>query len=324
MTRLGVDRPLASSPRRAPGSLRRTSYIDIVWLPQGDGTPLLLRAGARDVATDDRGEGELLDHARLNVWLDRMMRVRRIEADPPVAGLDALVGLPCGRGFRAAARAAVGAGLGRPLDLLLDDVPVAALISGYAPLRSGELSARDAGSRPTVLAMRDLCSGWRDGGTMMTSIDGGGGVPVPDLAAAPPLDLPADPLAGDPPEALPGGSLRRRRRIDILGARPDGTTPIEATFRDTFAGPDGAEGTLHEYLLFATVDAGGRLATISAEPRVLPWPECPAAAAGPARLIGRPIGELGAAAPTGVESCTHLNDLIRSLADVGRLIDRCR
>lgn len=282
----------------------------------------MLRAGAQDVATSDTGEGELLDHARLNVRLDRMMMVRRIEVDPQVAGLDALVGLPSGRGFRAAARAAVGSGMGRPLGLLLDDVPVAALISGYAQLRSGELSAGAAGSRPTVLAMRDLCSGWRDGGTMMTNIDDGRGVPVPDLAAAPALDLPDDPLAGDPPDALPSGSLRRRRRIDILPARPDGTTPIEATFRDTFAGPDGAEGTLHEYLLNATVDEAGRLATITAEPRVLPWPECPAAAAGSERLIGRPMSTLGAAVPTGVDSCTHLNDLIRSLADVGGLIDR--
>lgn len=282
----------------------------------------MLRAGAQDVASAHDGAAALLDRATLTVWLDRRMTVQRILADPPCAGIDDLIGVPSGRGFRAAARVAVGPAFGGPLRLLLDDVPVAALISGYAPLRSGELSAGAAGSRATVLAMRDLCSGWRDGGTMMTSIDLGRGVPVPDLAAAPDLDRRDDPFAGDPPGRLAPGSLRRRRRIDVFSPLRDGTTPVEATFRDTFAGPDAVEGTLHEYLLSATVDSSGRLATISAEPRVLPWPECPAAAGGLAGLTGTTMEELGSALPVGTGSCTHLNDLLRSLTDVGSLIRR--
>ncbi|GAC1401902.1 MAG: hypothetical protein NVSMB60_17630 [Mycobacterium sp.] len=64
------------------------------------------------------------------------------------------------------------------------------------------------------------------------------------------------------------------------------------------------------------------MATIAADPRVLPWPECPAAADGLGRLPGTRMEDLGGAVPRGTGSCTHLNDLLRSLADVGSLIGR--
>ena len=59
----------------------------------------------------------------------------------------------------------------------------------------------------------------------------------------------------------------------------------------------------------------------SATPRVLPWLECPAAAASAARVQGRPVGELRALVKeelVGISTCTHLNDLLASLAQAGR------
>jgi hypothetical protein len=206
------------------------------------------------------------------------------------------------------------------LALLLDDVPVAALISGYATLRSGGFAAGGPSRLGALEAMRDLCSGWRDGGTMMTSIDRGEGVPVPALAPAPSIDLPDDELSGDPPDRLPSGSLRRRRRIDVLPTSDDGTKPINAMFRDSFAGDDGAEGILHEYALEASVDADGVILRIGADPRVLPWPECPAAAAAVSGLVGRRLSQLARALPEGTASCTHLNDLLRSLSGAEGLL----
>ncbi|GAC1311596.1 MAG: hypothetical protein NVSMB12_00060 [Acidimicrobiales bacterium] len=309
-------------PPRAPGSVRRTSHVDILWLPApgvvADAeTALVLRAAAQDVATEWDGSIRLLDRAELTVWLDRSLVTRHLTADPPLP-LDALVGRPAAKGFRAAARDVVGAGLSL-VGLLLDDVPVAALISGYAAMRSrggAVLGRREA----TVLAMRDLCAGWRDGGTMMASIDRGHGVPTPGLGATPDIDRPDDPASGDPGLPLPPGSLRRRRRLDVLAELPDGATPVDATFRDTFAGPDGAEGTLHEYALRARLDPTGHIASIDADPRVLPWPECPAAAAGVAALVGAGLGEVPRLLPTGTSSCTHLNDLLRSLSGVAPLL----
>lgn len=278
----------------------------------------MLRAASQDVVTPTSGAARVRDRAALTVWLDGRLTTRWLAADPP-APLEALVGIPAGRGFRAAVRQAPVPVAG-PLGLLLDDVPVAALISGYATLRSGGFGTGGAARPGSLAAMRDLCSGWRDGGTMMSSIDRGDGVPVPALVPAPSIDLPDDELSGDPPESLPSGSLRRRRRIDVLRTEGDGTTPIRAMFRDTFAGEDGAEGILHEYALEASVDADGVLLTIDADPRVLPWPECPAAAAVVGGLVGRHLSELARALPEGTASCTHLNDLLRSLAGAEGLL----
>ena len=56
----------------------------------------------------------------------------------------------------------------------------------------------------------------------------------------------------------------------------------------------------------------------------LPWPECPAAAASASRLGGQPVANLRDVVRqefTGITTCTHLNDLLRSLADVATLAD---
>jgi hypothetical protein len=56
---------------------------------------------------------------------------------------------------------------------------------------------------------------------------------------------------------------------------------------------------------------------------VLPWTECPFAAASAARLDGHAVGELRELVGRefkGTTTCTHLNDLLRSLADLARLV----
>jgi hypothetical protein len=56
---------------------------------------------------------------------------------------------------------------------------------------------------------------------------------------------------------------------------------------------------------------------------VLPWDECPGAAGSAARLVGQPVGALRRIVGDelrGTSTCTHLNDLLRSLADVPHLV----
>jgi hypothetical protein len=81
---------------------------------------------------------------------------------------------------------------------------------------------------------------------------------------------------------------------------------------------------LHEYDVVATLTAEHRIASIAAEPRVLPYDECSLAAASPARLLGRHIDELAAEvrATAGRSTCTHLDDLLRSLVAVPSLLRR--
>ena len=55
----------------------------------------------------------------------------------------------------------------------------------------------------------------------------------------------------------------------------------------------------------------------------LPWPECPGATASAGRLAGTPVAGLRRRVRQeflGVGTCTHLNDTLRALADVGSLI----
>jgi hypothetical protein len=115
--------------------------------------------------------------------------------------------------------------------------------------------------------------------------------------------------------------MRRRRRIDVALAN-DGIH-VDAMFRDSYRGADGVETIVHEYSCTATVDAES-LTVVDAEarPRVLPYVECPEAAASARRLAGLAVAELRLMVRrefTGISTCTHLNDLLRGLGDVGAL-----
>jgi hypothetical protein len=161
----------------------------------------------------------------------------------------------------------------------------------------------------------DLCAGWDATGTMIRSIRAGDGIPYAQGPDCPPVatDDPAD--WHEEPE-LPPGAMRRRRRIDVI----DGPVRrIDAFFRDSLVRPDGGEEVLHEYTVEARLTDDDRIGAIYAAPRVLPFGECPRAAAHVGRLVGEPVAELRRVVPTSlrsISSCTHLNDLLRALADV--------
>jgi hypothetical protein len=59
-------------------------------------------------------------------------------------------------------------------------------------------------------------------------------------------------------------------------------------------------------------------------PRILSWQKCPGAVGSATRITGTTLGELhfrGAQGNVfGTSTCTHLNDLLRSVADVQALI----
>lgn len=326
---LAVKEPTTATPPRAPGSARRSSHVDVIPIPAPgvtaeEGTRFVLRGGARDVQTGADGSGVVVEAAELVVWIGRDGLISHLEVTPDLPGASSLVGIAPMVGFRHAARAlldgADGAhGADGLLALLLDDIPIAMLLSGYGLLRAGQLTKLPVTAGDPAGRMRDLCSGWRSDGTMIRGIELGTGVPVPHLADAPDLGCSDDPLAVQSLPDLPLGALRRRRRIDALRGDP---VIIEATFRDTFRAAE-REGTLHEYVVRATADGAGRIATMTAEPRVLPWPECPAAATNVAGLVGAHLGGLGRRVPatlTGTSACTHLNDLLRGLSCVPRLV----
>ena len=101
---------------------------------------------------------------------------------------------------------------------------------------------------------------------------------------------------------------------------------VDAMFRDSFIDIEGRERVLHEYAVHATLEANeGRVLAVQPAPRVLPHLECPVAGASTQRLIGMPCADLRDLVSStlfGPSTCTHLNDLMRSIADVPALLTR--
>ena len=326
--------PVPAPPERVAGSVRRTSHVDMHWDLPPDAEPfapagLHLRGAARDLLTGADGDAETLAEGRVDARVDEQGALTSLQSAPRTGDVGALLGIRVGSGFRKHVETAFPGEVGTPLGLLLDDLPVAALISGYARVRR----AMTAGAHPRDLAPRsaadsqaDLCAGWAVGGTMIQSILAGQGIPYRrgPLAPAPaPGDV--DGWHEEPP--LPPGAMRRRRRIDVAPpAQRGGPLRIDAMFRDTWMDLEGREEVLHEYAVEASLDpAGERIEAIAADPRVLPFGECPAAAANVSKLAGQTVAGLRRSVRetlVGTESCTHLNDLLRALGDVAFLAAR--
>jgi hypothetical protein len=293
---------------------------------EGSLDPVYLTGRARDLWTAADGTVTELGSATLSATIELIGRVvRHVEVTPPVASMSRLAGAPAMSGFRAAADNAAPE-LRRARDLrytLLDDVPVATLISGHALSASNLLG--DVAKAGYYLPVADQCAGFATGGLLMTSFQAGDPVIVTG-PKAPDLDHgqdPGDPWAWHEVAALPRHAMRRRRRIDVYEERA-GRVGIDAMFRDTYVRSDGVETIIHEYTLDAAVDTEtGVIVDARATPRVLPWQECPGAVASAARITGMTLRDLHFRVRRelfGTSTCTHLNDLLRSVADVASLI----
>ena len=316
--------PLPGVPARAPGSVRRTMHVDVG--PRAEWTSsLAMEGGARDLVTGEAPDDvRVRAAAQVRAGFDTARCLESLETTPAVEWTAALIGARAGGGFRRQLDAVVPAAeAGSLLRQVLDDMPAAALISGYAWMRL----ARRAGHHPASLMpsgaldrMTDLCSGWRAGGTAVRSVASGEGVPVQDCPPAP-LDTAHDRWAWHDVGPLEADWMRRRRCIDVA-ATPDGAFSIWAMFRDTVGEGGGAEVVLHEYAVRAR-GCDGVLEAIEAEPRVLPFPECPAAGQAVGALVGLEVRRFATAVGdtlSGIASCTHLNDLLRALGGIGDLV----
>ncbi|HXY91708.1 MAG TPA: DUF2889 domain-containing protein [Acidimicrobiia bacterium] len=326
--------PSQWSPTRVPGSIRRTSNLDM-WSDPDDRSTMWLRCRARDLLTAADSEAHVLGAARLDVRTGANRVVEEIRADPTRDGLEYLVGQRGGSGFRKQIDVAVPGEreAGSLLFYLLDDLPAAALIGGYVWSRfdtegreRAQMPSPPRGSNvtaPSAVAMENVCAGWETAGTPMRLMTTGR-PPIGPTVVAPDLVPPDDPLAWHDLGELPVASMRRRRRVDVFD-RPGGDVTVDAMFRDSCRTPDGVEVAVHEYTMRATVDPGAAVLTsITAEPRVLPFVECPSAAGNVDRLLGLPLAEFRTTVLEtlrGTDCCTHLNDALRALAEVPVLVE---
>jgi hypothetical protein len=305
--------------------------------PDGVRRDLRLVGHGRDIGTAADGAVTVLDEGSMEVIIDFLdaVAVRHIETSPVVPGLENVLRRSAATGFRAAVDAAIGREnfRGRPIYQLLDDIPVATLVSGYAVGFAGGREPPPDDDRPwkraegmAELQVADLCAGFQAGGTIMRAraegTRGGGGHVTGPIASS--VERPDDHWAWHEFPPLGADAMRRRRRIDVWPDHDPSLVRIEAFFRDSHMGEDGYETIIHEYIIDAGVDTETMtFVHAQATPRVLPWYECPQAAASGGRLVGLPVQGLR---PTvraeflGPTTCTHLNDTLRALEDVDALI----
>jgi hypothetical protein len=296
----------------------------------------VVSGAARDIRAGAGGASpEVLSTGAVHALFDPARVLVSLKTDPETSWAQQMVGTRAGGGFRrhldlVAPQDSVvpqdsGASLVRQL---LEDLPAAALISGYASLRLARLLGSHPGdlTPPGVLdRMTDMCSGWRGGGTATKSIASGGGVPIQDCPVAPDL-------TGDDPHSwhvippLEAHWMRRRRLVDVELDADNAGARIWAMFRDTVGDEDGPELVLHEYGISGRLERSGSgmvIAGLEANPRVLPFIECPAAASHVDALVGSMLADLPRIVPEviiGVKSCTHLNDLLRSVGGFADVI----
>jgi hypothetical protein len=332
----GPHAPATSTPPRPPGSVRRTTSIDTV-RPEGPRGTLVVDARGRDLRTDrdgaDRAEvlGDVALTLRLEGATHSVMDVRVDDATGQGAGapdLRSLLGARVGSGFRRQLDEAMPAerDRGSIVHLLLDDLVGAVLVSGYALLHADALP-RQAGLVDAMVArLGDQCSGWALDGGFITNLRDTGRLATPHGPAAPPLASRDDAQAWHDMAPLPPDATRRRRRLDVLAPDADGVHAIDAHFRDSHVDGTGNETVVHEYAAGGSVDARRHLIVdLWARALVLPWAECPAAVASAERLPGTTFDDLRLRVRrelVGTASCTHLNDMLRSLADLGGLLEQ--
>jgi hypothetical protein len=321
----GTIGPSVGSPPRLPGSARRTSTVDILY-PEGLAA-VVLRGRARDLFTAADGTAHVVEEAQTNVRVglqDRLVTHLDVEPKEWQTAFEPLIGIPSGGRFRSALEGCAPelVASGSLLTLLLDEVPVTLLISGSSFARRGMLPAGSQQKRKVPLI--DVCAGWAAGGVMVSAIENGAQPFLGEGPHAPPLDQPDDPFAWHATDTLPAGSMRRRRRLDLLPAvDADGPLTADVLFRDTYVEDDGQESAVHEYGIRASVAADGTVLAIEATPHALPGPDCPNAAASAQRIVGMPLALVRQHVRdqfSGTSTCTHLNDALRSLGDLDRLV----
>jgi hypothetical protein len=333
----GPQDPATSTPRRRARSVRRTTSIDMAF-PDGLAGDVLLSGRGRDLVTDAHGAPAIVGRASFEATIDfaHGQRVSQIATSPSIEGIEALVGRGAGGGYRKFLNEIVQEHdlVGTLQFQLLDDLSGASLVSGYAPqlalAHRGEHDAEEeiaesADATQIMLAMGDVCAGWRSGGTIMSSVESIGRPPMLQGPPCPPLDdLGDDHAWHDFAAEMTPNAMRRVRRIDVTrGLEPRTPLSVDAMFRDTHMDRDGTVTIVHEYQLAAEVDPATFIVlSIEATPRVLPYRECPEAAASGQRVVGTSTSGLRARARTefvGASTCTHLNDVLRALEDVDHL-----
>lgn len=321
-----AERSAGHAPLRRPGSVRRTTTIDSEW-PEGARAPLRMTGRARDLLTPFSGEPVILAEGAFEILASPVREILEIAASPPHPGISQLVGIRGGGASRGQIEELLADIQHGPLYQLLDDYAGASLVAAWIWSQwDPDWAARVRSAQVTSTAgrggkMENVCTGFATGSSALAA-DGGTNAHLQSSADVGPLEHPDDPQGWHAMPAQGGRPQgRRARRIDLW--RDGDLICVDAGFQDSGTKPAGGRRAVHEYRVYAEVEtATGRLASVQALPLILPFPECPGAAVKVARMVGADVRALRGAVIERLPmtfGCTHLNDVIRALADVPSL-----
>ena len=315
------------SPLRRPGSIRRTTSIDVTW-SAGMVGPRDLDGRCRDVVKLADGSDRVRAEAQMQASITFDRTITAMAAQPSPAGIERLVGEKGGGHLRGALRDLLPDLIAEahPLYLVLDDISGTSLVSNWGWSQWGDNwleRMHDTGTAAAVQEMlgerTNVCWGFQPGFSSHDPATRLSGDPAAD---AKDLRNPADPEGWHGFPESTGVAFRRARRIDVW--RKADRVAIEASFQDSAARKEGGRAALHEYILRVDVDPETMvLRSVEPEPRVLPFRECPGAMANARALAGTPLAEIRQSVLEnlrGPAGCTHLNDALRALAEAPQLL----
>lgn len=319
------------APVRAANSVRRTCTIDVSW-PTGQTGDRLFIGRVRDYRTPaDGGEGQVLDAAEFRAHLAEDKTITAIQAEPAPERLHTLVGVRGGNHLRLFIKDTMPDLIEQaaPIYLPLDDISGTALVSAFAWSQFHdnwvEQLRERFGSEEFEQMMEsrvDICWGLKRGNS---GVAPEGPPNNPAEADAGDIRNPADPFGWHELPDAEGPGFRRARRIDLTRDEAAGLIRIEAAFQDSAKRRTEGRVAIHEYTISATADlATGTLLSLTPKPHILPFGECPGAVANAQRLVGLPLSDLRDAVIAhlkGTAGCTHLNDALRSMAEVPKLAE---
>ena len=322
-----VRNPAGPAPVRRPNSVRRTSTIDTGW-PGGFGQPVVMVGRARDVLTGpDGGPPKILAEDSFRIGATARREILDISVEPHRPSIDVLVGARGGGHLRALLAEVMPEERvnGSPLYLLLDDFSGASLVAGWIWsqwVNDWQELAQQSGARSTAGrggVMTDICAGFEQGSTAL--LPDGSSNRSQNSAEVPSLVNPDDPEGWHNLFDHAPVSMRRARRIDVW--RDGGDVRIEVGFQDSGINPQGGRTASHEYLVHAVARGADLvLAEITVDPRILPYRECPNAAPNADKMVGLRLADFRKSVLEtlpGPLGCTHLNDVLRSVAEVPHL-----
>ncbi len=280
---------------------------------------------ARDILTPEQGGSpRILAEADYTICCSPNREILEIAVSPDHANAAQLIGVRGGGASRVALAGIMGDVNGSPLYQILDDFAGASLVSGWVwsnwvedwpALMKLRMAAPD--NSPMRRNMTNICTGFAEGAS---SLDEEG---TPDSisqsrTSVGKLENPDDLEGWHHLGEQQGTAMRRARRIDVW--HDDGLIHVDAAFQDSGTHPKGGRTAIHEYQVTATVDpTHATVLSLVATPRILPYRECPGAVNNVHRLVGHPIANFRQDVLDvlpGALGCTHLNDVLRALADV--------